>query len=197
MSPYACRNLDWTIASCGCVSARGLESRAEGVCRAKHRALEDAWLPEPATCPSSSPDPVPPRGSGLVGTAPSGAGEWRRLAPGTPVAPGRWRWPAGEAASAHSNGSAVSRGTRADSRRRPPSEPGASSFTPAGCLPPRAPALALLPLKVTLLKAGEPGCGRRETSLPGEWVAGMGRRNGVRGDLAEGTGLQAWQDGVL
>lgn len=167
------------------------------MCRAKHRALEDAWLPEPATCPSSSPDPVPPRGSGLVGTAPSGAGEWRRLAPGTPVAPGRWRWPAGEAASAHSNGSAVSRGTRADSRRRPPSEPGASSFTPAGCLPPRAPALALLPLKVTLLKAGEPGCGRRETSLPGEWVAGMGRRNGVRGDLAEGTGLQAWQDGVL
>ncbi|KAH0501606.1 Cullin-2 [Microtus ochrogaster] len=149
-------------------------------------------------CPSPGiKDPVPPRGSGLVSTAPSGAGEWRRLAPGTPVAPGRWRWPAGEAASAHSNGSAVSRGTRADSRRRPPSEPGASSFTPAGCLPPRAPALALLPQKVTLLKAGEPGYGRRETSFPGEWVAGMGWRNGVRGDLVEGTGLQAWQDGVL
>lgn len=144
------------------------------MCQAKPRALEDDWLPEPATCQSSSPDPVPPRGSGLVGTAPSGAGEWRRLAPGTPVAPGRWRWPAGEAASAHSNGSAVSRGTRADSRRRPPSEPGASSFTPAGCLPPRAPALALLPQKVTLLKAGEPGYGRRKLPFPANGWRGWG-----------------------
>lgn len=160
------------------------------MCRAKPGDPEDDCLPEPATCPSSSLDLVAPCRSSLVCKAPSGAGEWRRLALGTPVALGRWRWPAGEAASAHSNGSAVSRGTRADSRRRPPSEPGASSFTPAGCLPPRAPALALLLQKVTSLKAGERGCGCRETSLPGEWVAGMGRSG-------EGERAESWRPGKM
>lgn len=161
------------------------------MCPAKPGAPEDDCLPESATCPSSSLDLVAPGRSGIVCKAPSGAGKWRRLAPGTPVALGRWRWRAGEAASAHSNGSAVSRGTRADSRRRrPPSEPGASSFTPAGCLPPPAPALALLLQKVTPLKAGDPGCGCRETSLPGEWVAGMGRPGG--GERAE-----SWRPGKM
>jgi hypothetical protein len=66
MAPCACRNLDWTIASCGCVSARGWESGAEGVCPAKPRAPEDDSLPEPATCPSSSLDLLAPGRSGIV-----------------------------------------------------------------------------------------------------------------------------------
>lgn len=80
------------------------------------------------------------------------------FAPHPPCLLGRWRRPAGEAASAHSNGSAVSRGTRADSRRRrrrPPSSPGASSFTPSGCLP-----LPLSPVPCPASAEGNPAEGR-------------------------------------
>lgn len=150
----------------------------------KPEAEEDDCFTNPVIGPSFSPFPPPYR------PCPAGqrwrpwtslsflaeTGECRRagspgFAPHPPRLRGRWRRPAGEAASAHSNGSAVNRGTRADSRRRrlrPPSSPGLRlsllrAASPSPCPLP----LALLLQKVTPLRVGEPGCRRRETSLPG------------------------------
>lgn len=158
--------------------------RPEGVFWGKPEAEEDDCFTNPVIGPSFSPFPPPYR------PCPAGqrwrpwtslsflaeTGECRRagspgFAPHPPRLRGRWRRPAGEAASAHSNGSAVNRGTRADSRRRrlrPPSSPGLRlsllrAASPSPCPLP----LALLLQKVTPLRVGEPGCRRRETSLPG------------------------------
>lgn len=123
------------------------------------------------------------------------------FAPHPPCLLGRWRRPAGEAASAHSNGSAVSRGTRADSRRRrrPPSSPGASSFTPSGCLP-----LPLSPVPCPASAEGNPAEGRGAgLQAPGNFPSRLmgggdgaeerswGRRGG------EGRGMEGGRRGKM